>query len=162
MGVTSCPPIPPRPEDPGSEIPALPREVLQVLSQRLGHSVALGTRDGDRGTGLGQALLLLKFFIIICRWVTPNPSVPSFSPAPGIPSMEQPQCPPPVCPSLSQSQTGQSQFVQSPHPKKTLQNSSAPPGNPGFPQITASPQKCIPPLKTINNNNNNDSSNNAK
>ncbi|XP_039582492.1 neurobeachin-like protein 2 isoform X2 [Passer montanus] len=58
---------PRRPEEPGSEIPALPREVLQVLSQRLGHSVALGTRDGDRGTGLGQALLLLKFFIIICR-----------------------------------------------------------------------------------------------
>ncbi|NWW38853.1 NBEL2 protein, partial [Panurus biarmicus] len=57
---------PRRPEDPGSEIPALPREVLQVLSQRLAHSVALGTRDGDRGTGLGQALLLLKFFIIIC------------------------------------------------------------------------------------------------
>ncbi|NXO23623.1 NBEL2 protein, partial [Cisticola juncidis] len=64
---------PRRPEDAGAEIPALPREVLQVLSQRLGHSVALGTRDGDRGTGLGQALLLLKFFIIICRWVTPNP-----------------------------------------------------------------------------------------
>ncbi|TRZ09428.1 hypothetical protein HGM15179_017680 [Zosterops borbonicus] len=65
---------PRRPEDPGSEIPALPREVLQVLSQRLGHcvalgtrDVALGTRDGDRATGLGQALLLLKFFIIICR-----------------------------------------------------------------------------------------------
>ncbi|NXL71966.1 NBEL2 protein, partial [Leptocoma aspasia] len=74
---------PRRPEDLGSEIPALPREVLQVLSQRLGHSVALGTRDGDRGTGLGQALLLLKFFIIICRWVTPNPAVPPFPPAPG-------------------------------------------------------------------------------
>ncbi|XP_059693893.1 neurobeachin-like protein 2 isoform X3 [Haemorhous mexicanus] len=58
---------PRRPEEPGTEIPALPREVLQVLSQRLGHCVALGTRDGDRGTGLGQALLLLKFFIIICR-----------------------------------------------------------------------------------------------
>ncbi|XP_019471754.1 LOW QUALITY PROTEIN: neurobeachin-like protein 2 [Meleagris gallopavo] len=51
---------PRRPEEAVSEIPVLPREVLQVLSQRLAQCVGQGPR-------LGQALLLLKFFIIICR-----------------------------------------------------------------------------------------------
>lgn len=53
-----------------SEIPVLPREVLQVLSQRLGQCVAQVPREEGGGASLGQALLLLKFFIIICRWVT--------------------------------------------------------------------------------------------
>ncbi|NXX85868.1 NBEL2 protein, partial [Urocolius indicus] len=58
---------PRRPEESVSEIPVLPREVLQVLSQRLGQSVAQVPREGGSGASLGQALLLLKFFIIICR-----------------------------------------------------------------------------------------------
>lgn len=60
-----------RPEESVSEIPVLPREVLQVLSQRLGQCVAQVPREEGAGASLGQALLLLKFFIIICRWVTP-------------------------------------------------------------------------------------------
>ncbi|NWT01862.1 NBEL2 protein, partial [Mionectes macconnelli] len=58
---------PRRPEEAVSEIPVLPREVLQVLSQRLGQSVALIPQEEGGGAGLGQALLLLKFFSIICR-----------------------------------------------------------------------------------------------
>ncbi|KAF1565972.1 UNVERIFIED_CONTAM: Neurobeachin-like protein 2, partial [Eudyptes pachyrhynchus] len=58
---------PRRPEESASEIPALPREVLQVLSQRLGQCVAQVPREEGGGASLGQALLLLKFFIIICR-----------------------------------------------------------------------------------------------
>ncbi|XP_039242576.1 disintegrin and metalloproteinase domain-containing protein 28 [Pipra filicauda] len=58
---------PRRPEEAVSEIPVLPREVLQVLIQRLGQSVALIPREEGGGAGLGQALLLLKFFSIICR-----------------------------------------------------------------------------------------------
>lgn len=63
------PPTPPhrRPEESVSEIPVLPREVLQVLSQRLGHCVVQVPREEGPGGSLGQALLLLKFFIIICR-----------------------------------------------------------------------------------------------
>lgn len=66
-GVTSCPPPHRRPEESVSEIPVLPREVLQVLSQRLGHCVVQVPREEGAGGSLGQALLLLKFFIIICR-----------------------------------------------------------------------------------------------
>ncbi|KFO72624.1 Neurobeachin-like 2, partial [Cuculus canorus] len=58
---------PRRPEESVSEIPVLPREVLQVLSQRLGQCVAQLPREEGGGGSLGQALLLLKFFIIICR-----------------------------------------------------------------------------------------------
>ncbi|KAM6088833.1 neurobeachin-like protein 2 [Chlamydotis macqueenii] len=58
---------PRRPEEPASEIPVLPREVVRVLSQRLGQCVGQIPRDEGGGAGLGQALLLLKFFIIICR-----------------------------------------------------------------------------------------------
>uniref|UniRef100_A0A8C3S1W5 Neurobeachin-like protein 2 n=1 Tax=Chelydra serpentina TaxID=8475 RepID=A0A8C3S1W5_CHESE len=47
---------PRRPEDSVSEIPLLPRDVLHVLSQQLAHCA-----------GLSQALLHVKFFIIICR-----------------------------------------------------------------------------------------------
>ncbi|KAM6339007.1 LOW QUALITY PROTEIN: neurobeachin-like protein 2 [Podargus strigoides] len=58
---------PRRPEESVSEIPVLPREVLQVLSQRLGQCVTQIPREEGGGGSLGQALLLLKFFIIICR-----------------------------------------------------------------------------------------------
>ncbi|KAM8967194.1 neurobeachin-like protein 2 [Pelodytes ibericus] len=54
---------PRRPEESASEIPVLPRDVLRVLSQQLGHCTA---DISSRGC-LSQALLLLKFFIIISR-----------------------------------------------------------------------------------------------
>ncbi|XP_018427338.1 PREDICTED: LOW QUALITY PROTEIN: neurobeachin-like protein 2 [Nanorana parkeri] len=54
---------PRRPEDSSSEIPVLPRDVLQVLSQQLGHCA----EDLKEPASLNQALLLLKFFIIISR-----------------------------------------------------------------------------------------------
>ncbi|NWR38628.1 NBEL2 protein, partial [Tachuris rubrigastra] len=82
---------PRRPEEAVSEIPVLPREVLQVLSQRLGQSVALIPREEGGGAGLGQALLLLKFFSIICRWVTPRPPpAPPPVPIPVIPEQQDP------------------------------------------------------------------------
>ncbi|XP_007499793.2 neurobeachin-like protein 2 isoform X6 [Monodelphis domestica] len=53
---------PRRPEEATSEIPLLPQNVLQVLGQQLGLCAeCLGEAN------LTQALLLLKFFIIICR-----------------------------------------------------------------------------------------------
>ncbi|XP_029444090.1 neurobeachin-like protein 2 isoform X2 [Rhinatrema bivittatum] len=59
---------PRRPEDSASEIPLLPRDVLEVLSQQLGHCVhKLSGSEETAEAGLGQALLLIKFFIIICR-----------------------------------------------------------------------------------------------
>ncbi|NXA09748.1 NBEL2 protein, partial [Sapayoa aenigma] len=57
---------PRRPQEPVSDIPVLPREVLRVLSQRLGQSVSQIPRD-EGGGALGQALLLLRFFSIVCR-----------------------------------------------------------------------------------------------
>ncbi|XP_064410109.1 neurobeachin-like protein 2 [Latimeria chalumnae] len=57
---------PRRPEDSASEIPLLPQAVLQVLNQQLGHCVhQLSTNEAE--AGLSQALLLIKFLIIICR-----------------------------------------------------------------------------------------------
>ncbi|XP_026698479.1 neurobeachin-like protein 2 [Athene cunicularia] len=75
---------PRRPEEPVSEIPVLPQEVLQVLSQRLGHCVAQVPREEGGGASLGQALLLLKFFIIICREIisAKEKSKYKFAPAP--------------------------------------------------------------------------------
>ncbi|XP_053872741.1 LOW QUALITY PROTEIN: neurobeachin-like protein 2 [Malaclemys terrapin pileata] len=58
---------PRRPEDSVSEIPLLPRDVLHVLSQQLAHCVAQIAREEVAEAGLGQALLHVKFFIIICR-----------------------------------------------------------------------------------------------
>ncbi|CAM5094801.1 unnamed protein product [Eretmochelys imbricata] len=58
---------PRRPEDSVSEIPLLPRDVLHVLSQQLAHCVAQMAREEAAEAGLGQALLHVKFFIIICR-----------------------------------------------------------------------------------------------
>ncbi|KAM4026728.1 neurobeachin-like protein 2 isoform 3-T3 [Anomaloglossus baeobatrachus] len=54
---------PRRPEDSSSEIPVLPRDVLKVLSQQLG----VCAEDIGSDVNLNQALLLLKFFIIISR-----------------------------------------------------------------------------------------------
>ncbi|XP_065438613.1 LOW QUALITY PROTEIN: neurobeachin-like protein 2 [Chrysemys picta bellii] len=58
---------PRRPEDSVSEIPLLPRDVLHVLSQQMAHCVAQIAREEAAEAGLGQALLHVKFFIIICR-----------------------------------------------------------------------------------------------
>nr|XP_056713128.1 neurobeachin-like protein 2 [Euleptes europaea] len=58
---------PRRPEDSVSEIPLLPRDVLQVLTQQLAGSVGQISRDAVAEAGLSQALPLVKFFIIICR-----------------------------------------------------------------------------------------------
>ncbi|XP_030052735.1 neurobeachin-like protein 2 isoform X1 [Microcaecilia unicolor] len=59
---------PRRPEDSASEIPLLPGDVLEVLSQQLGHCVhKLSGSQEAAEAGLGQALLIIKFFIIICR-----------------------------------------------------------------------------------------------
>lgn len=53
------PPSPPtrRPEEAGAEVPLLPLDALHVLAEQL-----------DAGD-LEQALLLLKLFVILCRWV---------------------------------------------------------------------------------------------
>jgi len=45
-----------RPEEAGAEVPLLPLDALHVLAEQL---------DQDN---LEQALLLLKLFIILCRW----------------------------------------------------------------------------------------------
>ncbi|KAM3822734.1 neurobeachin-like protein 2 isoform 1-T1 [Vipera latastei] len=58
---------PRRPEDSVSEIPLLPLDVLQVLTQQFTSSVSQISRDEVAEAGLKQALLLTKFFIIICR-----------------------------------------------------------------------------------------------
>uniref|UniRef100_A0A286Y0J3 Neurobeachin-like protein 2 n=1 Tax=Cavia porcellus TaxID=10141 RepID=A0A286Y0J3_CAVPO len=51
---------PRRPEEAGAEVPLLPLDSLNVLAKQLDH------RD------LGQALLLLKLFIVLCRWNLEN------------------------------------------------------------------------------------------
>ncbi|XP_074841359.1 neurobeachin-like protein 2 isoform X2 [Carettochelys insculpta] len=58
---------PRRPEESVSEIPLLPRDVLHVLSQQLALYVTQISREEVAEAGLGQALLHIKFFIIICR-----------------------------------------------------------------------------------------------
>ncbi|KAM6452892.1 neurobeachin-like protein 2 isoform 3-T3 [Liasis olivaceus] len=58
---------PRRPEDSVSEIPLLPLDVLQVLTQQLTSSVSQISRQEVVEAGLKQALLLIKFFVIICR-----------------------------------------------------------------------------------------------
>ena len=51
------PPAPRRPEEVGAEVPLLPLDALHVLAEQL-----------DAGD-LEQALLLLKLFVVLCRWV---------------------------------------------------------------------------------------------
>ncbi|KAM7336917.1 hypothetical protein ACRRTK_003036 [Alexandromys fortis] len=51
---------PRRPEETGAEVPLLPLDALHSLAEQL---------DQD---DLEQALLLLKLFIILCRWLFPN------------------------------------------------------------------------------------------
>lgn len=49
-----------RPEEAGAEVPLLPLDALHALAEQL---------DQD---DLDQALLLLKLFIILCRWFLPG------------------------------------------------------------------------------------------
>ncbi|XP_078072025.1 neurobeachin-like protein 2 isoform X4 [Mustelus asterias] len=66
IDVSSYEPLQRRPEEMAAEIPLLPGNVLQVLSQQLNQCVQrLSTEEAE--AGLGQALLLIKFLIIICR-----------------------------------------------------------------------------------------------
>uniref|UniRef100_A0A8D2LF06 Neurobeachin-like protein 2 n=1 Tax=Varanus komodoensis TaxID=61221 RepID=A0A8D2LF06_VARKO len=65
--------VPCRPEESVSEIPLLPRDVLHVLTQQLAHCVPQSARQEVAEAGLGQALLIVKFFIIICRYVSAAP-----------------------------------------------------------------------------------------
>ncbi|KAM4688208.1 neurobeachin-like protein 2 [Discoglossus pictus] len=58
---------PRRPEDSASEIPVLPPYLLTVLSQQLGHCTEDISSPQGADASLCQALLLLKFFIIISR-----------------------------------------------------------------------------------------------
>ncbi|XP_035269360.1 neurobeachin-like protein 2 isoform X1 [Anguilla anguilla] len=57
---------PRRPEDCCSEVPLLPREVLVLLSTQLWHS-ALHLSGQEQNSSIPHPLLLIKFFIIICR-----------------------------------------------------------------------------------------------
>ncbi|XP_066487542.1 neurobeachin-like protein 2 [Tiliqua scincoides] len=58
---------PRRPEESVSEIPLLPDNVLHLLTQQLTYCVSQISRQDVVEVGLNQALLLVKFFIIICR-----------------------------------------------------------------------------------------------
>ncbi|XP_025945583.1 neurobeachin-like protein 2 isoform X1 [Apteryx rowi] len=65
IGVHSLEPR--RPEEAPSEIPLLPRDLLQALGQQLSQCAAQLGRREPPAAPLGQALLLLKFFIIVSR-----------------------------------------------------------------------------------------------
>ncbi|XP_072116392.1 neurobeachin-like protein 2 isoform X3 [Mobula birostris] len=66
IDISSFEPLQRRPEEMTAEIPLLPGNVLQVLSHQLSQCVQrLSTEEAE--AGLGQALLLIKFLIIICR-----------------------------------------------------------------------------------------------
>uniref|UniRef100_A0A8C4XCF7 Neurobeachin-like protein 2 n=1 Tax=Erpetoichthys calabaricus TaxID=27687 RepID=A0A8C4XCF7_ERPCA len=58
---------PRRPEESSSEIPLLPKDVLNILSNQLGHRAHQLTAGEDVQNNIKQSLLLLKFLIIICR-----------------------------------------------------------------------------------------------
>lgn len=67
----SPPPPPPRLEECSSEVPLLPREVLVFLGTKLWESTAqlsVATEQSGGGGGTPRPLLLVKFFIIVCRW----------------------------------------------------------------------------------------------
>ncbi|XP_062322796.1 neurobeachin-like protein 2 isoform X4 [Osmerus eperlanus] len=58
--------VPRRVEEGCSEVPLLPREVLVLLSTQLWHS-ALHLSGSEQGNSTPHPLLLIKFFIIVCR-----------------------------------------------------------------------------------------------
>ncbi|KAF3691862.1 Neurobeachin-like protein 2 [Channa argus] len=59
--------VPRRLEDCSSEVPLLPREVLVLLSTQLWHSVLYLSRSAEHNSSTPHPLLLIKFFIIVCR-----------------------------------------------------------------------------------------------
>lgn len=62
-------PLPsPRLEECSSEVPLLPREVLVFLSTKLWDSSAHLAGVAEHNSSTPQPLLLIKFFIIVCRW----------------------------------------------------------------------------------------------
>lgn len=67
--LSSHPPLPsPRLEECSSEVPLLPREVLVFLSTQLLHSTVHLSGAAEHNSGPPHPLLLIKFFIIVCRW----------------------------------------------------------------------------------------------
>lgn len=66
--LSSHPPLPsPRLEECSSEVPLLPREVLVFLSTQLLHSTVHLSGAAELNSGTPHPLLLIKFFIIVCR-----------------------------------------------------------------------------------------------
>ncbi|KAJ0000349.1 hypothetical protein NQD34_012191 [Periophthalmus magnuspinnatus] len=58
---------PRRLEESSSEVPLLPREVLVFLSTQLWHSALHLSHTSDQNSSAPHPLLLIKFFIIVCR-----------------------------------------------------------------------------------------------
>ncbi|XP_055019301.1 neurobeachin-like protein 2 isoform X2 [Boleophthalmus pectinirostris] len=58
---------PRRLEESSSEVPLLPREVLVFLSTQLWHSTLHLSHTSDQNSSTPHPLLLIKFFIIVCR-----------------------------------------------------------------------------------------------
>nr|XP_057940403.1 neurobeachin-like protein 2 isoform X3 [Doryrhamphus excisus] len=58
---------PRRPEECSSDVPQLPKEVLVFLSTQLWQSAVHLTGSHDRNNSVPHPLLLVKFFIIVCR-----------------------------------------------------------------------------------------------
>ncbi|CAL9705848.1 unnamed protein product [Knipowitschia caucasica] len=58
---------PRRVEESSSEVPLLPREVLVLLSKQLWHSTLQLTNTAEQNSSTPHPLLLIKFFIIVCR-----------------------------------------------------------------------------------------------
>lgn len=54
-------------EECSSEVPLLPREVLVLLSTQLWHSALHLSRATEHNGSTPHPLLLIKFFIIVCR-----------------------------------------------------------------------------------------------
>lgn len=66
--ISSRPPLPsPRLEECSSEVPLLPREVLVFLSTKLWDSTAHLSGVAEQNSSTPHPLLLIKFFIIVCR-----------------------------------------------------------------------------------------------
>lgn len=54
-------------EDCSSDVPLLPREVLVFLSTKLWDSTTHLSSNGEHSASTPHPLLLIKFFIIVCR-----------------------------------------------------------------------------------------------
>ena len=67
------PSLAPRLEECSSEVPLLPREVLVSLSTQLWHSVLHLSSATEQNSSAPHPLLLIKFFVIVCRWGAGEP-----------------------------------------------------------------------------------------